>query len=55
MFDRIMAAITLLALGGYLSVFVFRVREFDLWIVLGIVFLMAAYDFATQLMARRKK
>ncbi len=55
MLDRIMALVALVALGGYLSIFVVRVREIDLLIVLAIVFAMAAFDFFGTLFLRRKK
>lgn len=55
MSDRIIAAAALLALATFLAVFVVRVREIDLLIVLGGVFLLAAIDFGLTLFGGRRR
>lgn len=54
MTDRIVASLALLALAAFLSVFLVRVRELDLLIVLGGVFLLAALDFGLTVFRRRR-
>jgi Ni,Fe-hydrogenase III small subunit len=56
MIDRIIAVLALAGLAVFLGVFVVRLpRETDLLIVLGVVFLMAAADFAITLFRRRRQ
>ena len=53
--DRILAAVALLCLIAFLSVLVIRVPRFDLGIVIGLVVLLAVYDFYRALRAAPKR
>ena len=55
MLDRAVAFVALLGLGAFLSVFIIRVPEADLAIVLVAVFLLAALDFFGELVFRKRK
>ena len=55
MTDRIIAVLALCGLAAFLGVFVVRLpRETDLLIVLGVVFVMVAVDFAITLFRRKR-
>ncbi|KFB09040.1 hypothetical protein [Nitratireductor basaltis] len=47
--DRITALIAFAALAGYLGIFVFSVPRPALFVVVGFVLLLVAYDFWSQL------
>lgn len=54
MLDRFVALIALASVAGFLYVFIWRVPELDLTIVLAIVVALAAFDFFGDLLRRRK-
>ncbi|WP_336057613.1 hypothetical protein [Nitratireductor sp. CH_MIT9313-5] len=53
--DRITALIAFAALAGYLGIFVFSVPRPALFVVVGFVLLLVAYDFWSQLFPRRRR
>lgn len=55
MLDRAVALVALLSMGAFLSVFVIRVPELDLAIVLIVVFLLAVLDFFGELLFRKRR
>jgi hypothetical protein len=53
--DRILAAISLLAMIGFLMILVTFVKRIDLAVVVFVVILMAAYDFYRELRAHTRE
>lgn len=47
MLDKFLAAVSILALIGFMSIVVVWVNEPDLWIITLVVLAMAVYDFVT--------
>jgi hypothetical protein len=52
--DVLLALAALAAFATFVGILIYEVPQLDLVIVVGIVFVMAAFDFARELFAKRR-